>query len=133
MIVDASVWVEYLRGNPLPSVLLLRSAIHEERAPYSLPVVLQETLQGARNSEVFQRWRKVLMTFPMLQTPDPRDTAISAADLYARCRWSGITPRSGNDCLIAVSCIELGQPLLQRDRDFERIAALEPRLRLVAA
>ncbi|MBN8727072.1 MAG: hypothetical protein J0H15_05140 [Xanthomonadales bacterium] len=38
-----------------------------------------------------------------------------------------------NDCLIAASCIELDQPLLQWDRDFARIADVEPRLRLIAA
>ena len=50
--------------------------------------------------------------------------------LYARCRWQGITIRSPNDCLIAACAVEAGEPLLHADRDFERIAAIEPRLRL---
>ena len=45
----------------------------------------------------------------------------------------GITPRSTNDCLIAVHAIVSGMPLLHRDRDFELIAGIEPELVLVAA
>lgn len=56
---------------------------------------------------------------------------VHAAGIYARCRWSGITIRSANDCLIAAECIELDQPLLHRDLDFTRIAAIEPALQLI--
>jgi predicted nucleic acid-binding protein len=34
------------------------------------------------------------------------------------------------DCLIAASCIELDQPLLHRDSDFDRIARIESSLRI---
>lgn len=43
----------------------------------------------------------------------------------------GVTVRSANDCLIAASCIEFDEPLLHLDRDFERIADVEPKLRRV--
>lgn len=51
--------------------------------------------------------------------------------LYARCRWQGITIRSPDDCLIAACALEAAQPLLHADRDFERIAAIEPQLQLI--
>jgi predicted nucleic acid-binding protein len=51
--------------------------------------------------------------------------------LYARCRWRGITIRSPNDCVIAACAIEAGDSLLHADRDFEAIAAIEPRLQLL--
>jgi predicted nucleic acid-binding protein len=40
-----------------------------------------------------------------------------AAELYVRCRLAGITPRSSNDCLIAVTAIEFDLPILHRDLD----------------
>jgi predicted nucleic acid-binding protein len=62
------------------------------------------------------------------QRPDPRLLHRRAAALYARCRWSGFTPRSGNDCLIAGQAIESREPLLHDDRDFVRMEAVEPAL-----
>ena len=60
-----------------------------------------------------------------------RRTFADAGALYARCRWAGITPRSPHDCLIAQTAIANGVALLYDDRDFELIAGLEPRLRLL--
>ena len=68
---------------------------------------------------------------PLLVESDSRAVAREADHLYARCRWAGLTPRSANDCLIAVHAIRNGIPLLHCDRDFEDIAQIEPRLRLL--
>ena len=133
MIVDSSVLIEYLRRGRTRTADVIDRELVARRPLLLLPVVLQEVLQGARDSQAFVRLRQILGTFPLAETADRRATAIAAAGLYARCRWTGVTPRSGNDCLIAASCIELGQPLLQGDRDFERIAVVEPRLNLVRA
>ena len=73
----------------------------------------------------------MLGELPMVMAPDARKAARSAAHLYARCRWAGVAPRSANDCLIATHAIMDGMPLLHRDRDFELIATIEPKLRLV--
>ncbi|MCC7182687.1 MAG: PIN domain-containing protein [Rhodocyclaceae bacterium] len=132
MIVDSSVLIEYLRSGSAPSADRIDIELRAGRPLHLLPTVLQETLQGARNPGVFLRWSKVLGSFPILVTASARDTAFAAAELYARCRRAGFTPRSSNDCLIAISCIELNQPLLQRDRDFDTLAGIDPRLRLVA-
>ncbi len=59
---------------------------------------------------------------------DGQETARYASLLYARCRWCGISIRSANHCLIAACAIEAGEPLLHADRDFERIAIVEPKL-----
>jgi predicted nucleic acid-binding protein len=132
VIVDSSVLIEYLRDGRAPTADRVDAELTAGRMPCLLPVILQETLQGARNAEVFARWRKVLGSFPVLTTTDARATALAAAELYARCRWAGFTPRGGNDCLIAASCIELNQPLLQQDRDFGYLARVEPRLKLMS-
>ncbi|HTV79776.1 MAG TPA: PIN domain-containing protein [Steroidobacteraceae bacterium] len=93
--------------------------------------ILQEVLQGADSSVRFTRWERVLGQLPMLVEQDARSTARNAANLYARCRWSGVTPRSANDCLIAVAAIGAAMPILHRDRDFIAIAKVEPKLSLL--
>jgi predicted nucleic acid-binding protein len=92
---------------------------------------LQEVLQGADRAERFAKWDRVLSELPSLVEPDARAAARAAAHLYARCRWAGTTPRSANDCLIAVHAISNRMPLLHCDRDFKLIAKVEPTLVLV--
>jgi predicted nucleic acid-binding protein len=133
MLVDSSVWIAYLRGDDAIEVALLAEAL-QQRAPVWLsPPILQEVLQGADNSDRFTRWDRVLGELPMIITPDAREAARTAARLYARCRWAGVTPRSANDCLIATHAIFCGMPLLHRDRDFVLSAGVEQKLILVAA
>jgi len=54
----------------------------------------------------------------------------AAADLYRRCRAAGVTVRSTIDYLIAQLAMEYNATLLHRDRDYERIAQVDPRLKL---
>ena len=133
MLVDSSVWVAYLRGDNLIEVELLTEALEHRESVWLAPPILQEILQGADSADRFARWDRVLGELPMVIAPDSRETARNAAHLYARCRWAGITPRSANDCLIAVHAILGGVPLLHRDRDFDLIASVEPKLILIAA
>jgi hypothetical protein len=133
MLVDSSVWVAYLRGDNLIEVELLTEALEHRESVWLAPPILQEILQGADSADRFARWDRVLGELPMVIAPDARETARNAAHLYARCRWAGITPRSANDCLIAVHAILGGVPLLHRDRDFDLIASVEPKLILIAA
>jgi len=69
----------------------------------------------------------------MIVQRDAARAARDAAHLYARCRWAGVTPRSANDCLIAVLAMEASLPILHQDRDFPAIAKIEPRLALIDA
>ena len=82
------------------------------------PPILQEVLQGANSPERFARWDRVMGELPMLVEKDSTAAARAAAHLYARCRWAGVTPRSANDCLIAVHAIDSRVPLLHHDRNF---------------
>jgi predicted nucleic acid-binding protein len=132
MLVDSSVWVSYLRGDDLSEVQFLTSALEHGEPVWLAPPILQEVLQGADSPDRFTRWNRVLGELPMIIAPDAREAARSSAHLYARCRWAGVTPRSANDCLIAIHAIVGGMPLLHRDRGFGLIASVEPRLVLVA-
>ena len=133
MLVDSSVWIAYLRGDSLIEVELLTAALEHGESIWLAPPILQEVLQGADNSARFNRWDRVLGELPMVIAPSAREAARSAAHLYARCRWAGVTPRSANDCLIATHAIFAGVPLLHHDRDFNLIANVEPKLTLVVA
>ena len=130
MLVDSSVWVPFLRGDVTAEVKVLIAAIKRRDPIWTAPPILQEVLQGADGPERFARWDRVLGELPMLHH-DARAIARSAARLYARCRWTGITPRSASDCLIAMHAIEARIPLLHRDRDFIAIASVEPNLVLM--
>lgn len=94
-------------------------------------IVLLEVLRGASSPRHFLRLERVFVTLPRFVPADSRQLARNAALLYARCRWAGFTPRSGNDCLIACCAIEAGLPLLHADEDFRRIALVEPALELI--
>jgi predicted nucleic acid-binding protein len=111
--------------------LLVEALEYGARVWFTLPI-LQEVLQGADSPDGFTRWDPALGELPMVIAPDAREAARSAAHLYARCRWAGVTPRSANDGLIATHAILGGIPLLHRDRDFHLIAGVEPKLVLVA-
>jgi predicted nucleic acid-binding protein len=132
MLVDSSVWIAYLRGNSQIEVELLTEALQQGAPVWLTPPILQEVLQGADSPDRFSRWNRVLGELPIVIAPDAREAARSAAHLYARCQWAGITPRSANDCLIAMHAILGGMPLLHRDRDFDLIAGVEPKLVIVA-
>jgi predicted nucleic acid-binding protein len=129
VIADSSVWINWLRRGDGWADLRLDQAL-TRRNVVLLPVILQEILQRAATEEHFRAWQRALAVLPVGHVADPAMTAVHAAGLYARCRWSGVTIRSANDCLIAASCIELDQPLLHRDSDFDRIARIESSLRI---
>jgi predicted nucleic acid-binding protein len=133
MLVDSSVWIAYLRGDHLIEVELLTEALEHGAPVWLAPPILQEVLQGADSPDRFARWDRVLGGLPMVTAHDSREPARGAAHLYARCRWAGVTPRSANDCLIATHAILSGMPLLHRERDFDLISGVEPKLILVVA
>lgn len=130
VLVDTTIWIDLLRGRAAAPVLLLKRLLQAGEAAIAA-VILQELLQGASSPENFDRLHKHFSALLQLE-PKPRGaTHAAAAALYARCRWRGLTPRSPHDCLIAQLAIEHGVPLLQDDRDFEALARVEPKLRLL--
>lgn len=131
MIADSSVWIELLRGRATSAAQRLERTLQRGERLFMPDVVYQEILQGARDPHHFVRLQSQLDLVPPVSFQDAREVAHLAAMLYARCRWQGITLRSPNDCLIAVCAIEADEPLLHADRDFDRIASVEPRLRFV--
>src|SRR6185437_1296999 len=95
------------------------------------PAIAQEVLQGAKNPQAFSKLRNYFTAISLLGARRMVEMHIAAAELYARASWRAITPRSPNDCLIAVTAIEENVPLLHDDSDFEQLASVEPRLKLI--
>jgi predicted nucleic acid-binding protein len=131
MLVDSSVWIPFLRGDSTTEVSILSDALNGKQSVWIAPPILQEVLQGADSLERFSKWERVFGELPLLVEPDARAAAAAAAQLYARCRWKGITPRSTNDCSIALYAVSNNIPLLHCDRDFPLIATVEPKLTLL--
>lgn len=129
VLVDSGVWIGLLRQRGSAHVTLLRSLLAAREAAVSV-LIYQEVLQGAASPRHFQQLREYFSTLPVLHTDSPMGLHEAAAHLYARCRWSGVTPRNSHDCVIAQTAIELEVPLLASGRDFAVIARVEPHLRL---
>jgi predicted nucleic acid-binding protein len=131
MLVDSSVWIDFLRGTELPQTQFLKQCLATGKAVWLAPPILQEVLQGAGSLERFSKWNRVLGGLPLIEVSNVRALSVEAAKIYATCRWNAFTPRSANDCLIAAYAVHASMLLLHNDRDFSRIATLELRLRLI--
>ena len=127
VLVDTAVWIDWLRGTPSPATLRLGLLLQDGDAAIA-PVILQELLQGAASPQALRTLRSRFEALPMLEPAAGGATHADAGALYARCRWAGITPRSPHDCLIAQLALAHAVPLLHDDRDFDRIAEVEPQL-----
>ncbi len=130
VLVDTSVWVDFLRGAPLPQVRALRELLAGDTAVGTAPIILQEILQGADSEARFDKWRRTFDDLWCYVPAHAVQTHVAAARMYQTCRRAGKTPRSSNDCLVAQIALENGLALLHNDRDFEAIAAAIPELRL---
>ena len=130
VLVDSTIWIDLLRKRTSGAVARLRKLLElGEAAP--APVVAQEVLQGAANAPAFAALHRYFIALPLLGAGRTVELHVAAAELYARARWQAATPRSPHDCLIAVTALFADVPLLHDDRDFERLAAIEPRLKLI--
>lgn len=120
ILVDTSVWVDFLRGPGTPQSRALHSLIEFDEDICITEVVLTEILQGARSEANFEGLRRYLLNFPIYR-PKGTDTYIFAAEIYRRCRRKGRTVRKTIDCIIAAICLESDLVLLHSDSDFEQI------------
>lgn len=115
ILADTSIWVEMINGRLRPTETeILRLA--------TCGPVLQEVVQGLRQSKGSEELRDGLLALPHVCDPVPRRIYLAAADLFREGRHRGLTIRSSVDCLIAAIAIDSGLPVWHRDRDFSAIA-----------
>jgi predicted nucleic acid-binding protein len=117
VIVDTTVWIDYLRGTDNPETLWLDRELTSQRLGLT-DLILCEVLQGVRKQAMFSEVRDELLGFHVFETGG-KDLAISSALNYRTLREQGHTVRRTIDCLIATFCLRAGHELLHRDRDFD--------------
>jgi predicted nucleic acid-binding protein len=122
VIVDTTVWIDYLRGTENPEVLWLDRELQKQRLGLT-DIILCEVLQGIQDNRSFALVRDHLLTFQVFETGGT-ELALAAAENYRILRQRGHTIRKTIDCLIATFCLRTGHTLLHRDRDFDSFAKI---------
>lgn len=121
VIVDTTVWVDYLNGLSTPEVEWLeREALRQRLGLVDL--MLCEILQGLSTDDEAARILRHLRRFEIFETGGV-DLATAAARYCRRLRARGKTIRKTIDCLIATFCMEHDYALLHCDRDFDAFEA----------
>ena len=104
IVVDTSVWVDFLHGNPTDQVRALFALVESDAAIGLTDVVLAELLRGAADAEAARTLEWHLRKFDVLRLSEIDDFR-RAAELYRRARSAGYVIRSLVDCLIASVCV----------------------------
>ncbi len=117
VIVDTTVWIDYLRGTENPETAWLDQELTRRRLGLT-DLILCEVLQGVRGEALFGEVRDELLGFHVFETGG-KDLAIASARNYRALREQAHTVRRTIDCLIATFCLQAGHELLHRDRDFD--------------
>lgn len=120
VLVDTSIWIEVQRRS------FDLEAFIDIGEIAICPPIAQELLQGARTPEHYAMVWHIILEARMLDDPMPLEAFEEAAQIYRHCRDDGYVIASSVDCLIAACAIRNNVPLLQRDRDFEKIADIAP-------
>lgn len=121
MIVDTSVWIEFLRGTGSSAHIALQERIRSGERIVVPDVVLAEVLVGTTDELRAARLERTLSQFEIAPCAPVTD-AQSAARIQRSCRRQGETIRNLIDCYVGAASLRLDLPVLHRDRDFEVMA-----------
>ena len=117
VIVDTTVWIDYLGGVENAQTEWLDEAQQRMRLGLT-DLILCELLRGVRGDAMFAQVRREMMRFEIFSTGG-MEIAVASAQNFRTLRAKGITVRKTIDCLIATFCITGEHVLLHRDRDFD--------------
>ena len=120
ILVDTSVWIDFLNGANTKERHALHRLIEEEEDISITEIILTEILQGIKEDKNFKRVKDSLLEFP-IHKPKGTATYLKAAGIYRDCRKKGKTVRKTVDCITAAICIENNITLLHKDSDFDII------------
>ncbi len=121
ILVDSSVWIDYLRGLPTPQTDRLDTLLGVQPVAIG-DLILAEVLQGCDSDADFNRVNKLLASLILVELGG-RDIAIQAAKNFRFLRSKGVTIRQTIDTVIATRCIDDDLALLFRDKDFDPFVA----------
>jgi len=117
IIVDSTVWVDYINGKSNEETRLLEARIGQEDIGLT-DLIFCEVLQGIRTEREFEEVKRELLEFSIFPSGG-MEMAIESATNYQKLRAKGFTVRKTIDCWIATFCLREGHELLHRDRDFD--------------
>src|SRR5437868_526809 len=117
ILVDSSVWIDYLRGTDTPQARKLDALLGA--VPLAVgDLILTEVLQGCGSERQFNEVERLLSSLTRVTLGGP-DVAVEAARNFRRLRAKGATVRKTIDTVIATRCLLDGYELLHDDRDFD--------------
>lgn len=121
IVVDSSVWIDFLRGAPTPQADKLDSLLGV--VPLAIgDLILAEVLQGCTSDREFNEVRRLLSSLSIVNLGG-MDLAEESARNFRRLRAMGVTVRKTIDTVIATRCIMGRYELLHNDRDFDAFEA----------
>jgi predicted nucleic acid-binding protein len=120
IVVDSSVWVDFLNGRNAPHVRQLRAVLGAEEIIVG-DLMLCEVLHGLDSERAAQEVEALLRRFELVSMAGDA-IATAAARNFRSLRKRGITVRKTIDLLIGTWCIENRRPLLHNDGDFHPMA-----------
>jgi predicted nucleic acid-binding protein len=121
ILVDTSVWIEYLRNTDHPVTAKLHELLSAGSDVRITEPIVMELLAGAdtpAREVAISRLTNGLNLLPI----DPSVDYRAAAAIFVAAGRIGKRIRSLNDCLIAAIAVRSHAELLHKDRDFEEIA-----------
>jgi predicted nucleic acid-binding protein len=122
VIVDTTVWIDYLGGVRNAEADWLDRELDRQRLGLT-DLILCEVLQGIRDDIAFGRVLREFRRFEIFTTGG-EELAVASARNYRTLRQRGHTVRKTIDCWIATFCIREKHALLHRDRDFDPFETL---------
>lgn len=120
IVVDSSVWIDFINGRNALHVQQLRAMLGIEEIIVG-DLMLCEVLQGLDSKQAAHRVEALLRRFEIVAMGG-ESIAIRAARNFRFLRRRGITISKTIDLLIGTWCIENRAPLLHNDGDFHPMA-----------
>ncbi len=120
IVVDSSVWIDFLNGRDRPHVRRLRAGLGTDEIVVG-DLMLCEVLQGLGGERAPREVEALLRRFEIVSMAGDA-IAVVAARNFRSLRRRGVTVRKTIDLLIGTWCIENRRPLLHNDSDFHPMA-----------
>jgi len=122
VIIDTTVWIDYLRGNITKETSWFESELKRQRLGLT-DLNLCEVLQGVADESMARQVLRELSLFEIYDTGG-KELAIAAARNFRLLRQRGRTVRKTIDGLIATFCLKQGFSLLHCNRDYDHFEAI---------
>ncbi|WP_165962641.1 type II toxin-antitoxin system VapC family toxin [Occultella glacieicola] len=120
ILVDTSVWIEFLRGTASTATAFVRDRLGSDLA--TTEPVLMEVLAGTRRGAQTEQVERLLLSQHWLRV-DPTVDYRGAVEVFQHARAAGHQPRALQDCLIAAVALRHGATLAHRNDDYERLSS----------